>query len=100
MKKLIVAAAAVALFALSVPTASAAGCQGVACQNPGQSAAGAFARFFGKQPLPAFQAAPWYLYWPYNAHFQTPAPRMGQYYAPPTGPIANPYFPATPGYPH
>ena len=53
---------------------------------------------FRKQSLPAFQAAPWYLYWPYNGHFQTPAPLYGQFYAPPgmggygAGPGANPYF--------
>lgn len=33
-----------------------------------------FHRLTVRQPLPAFQAAPWYLYWPYNAHFMTPAP--------------------------
>jgi hypothetical protein len=44
----------------------------------------------------AFQAAPWYLYWPYNAHFMTPAPLTGAYYAPPsTGAmLTSPYFPA------
>lgn len=51
---------------------------------------------FRKQSLPAFQAAPWYLYWPYNGHFQTPAPLYGQFYAPPGmggyGAGANPYF--------
>ena len=57
-----------------------------------------FKSLFHKQPLPAFQAAPWYLYWPYNAHFQTPAPMMNApYYAPPgvagTGFQVNPYFP-------
>jgi hypothetical protein len=44
---------------------------------------------------PPFQAAPWYLYWPYDAHFQLPAPIA----APFTPPQAyntpwNPYFPA------
>jgi hypothetical protein len=50
----------------------------------------------GGQVLPVFQAAPWYLYWPYDAHFQTPAPIFGAYYAPPIGgnfPV-QPYFPA------
>jgi hypothetical protein len=28
------------------------------------------------------QAGPWYLYWPYEAHFQTPAPLPYPYYAP------------------
>ncbi|HEY1188629.1 MAG TPA: hypothetical protein VGE74_13330 [Gemmata sp.] len=49
-----------------------------------------------KQPLPAFQAAPWYNYWPYDAHFLTPAPVSGAFYGPPmTGNFpVNPYFPA------
>ncbi len=45
--------------------------------------------------LPVFQAAPWYLYWPYDAHFMTPAPVTGAFYGPPTAgnfPV-NPYFP-------
>jgi hypothetical protein len=45
---------------------------------------------------PAFQAAPWYNYWPYDAHFQTPAPVNGAFYGPPAPgnfPV-NPYFPA------
>ncbi len=50
----------------------------------------------GKQaPLPTFQAAPWYLYWPYDAHFLTPAPVSGAFYGPPNAgnfPV-NPYFP-------
>ena len=54
-----------------------------------------FKSLFHKQPLPAFQAAPWYLYFPYNSHFQTPAPMMGAYSAPPMGGAGmNPYFPA------
>ena len=47
------------------------------------------------QPLPVFQAAPWYLYWPYDGHFLTPAPIQGAFYGPP-GPgnfPVNPYFP-------
>jgi hypothetical protein len=55
----------------------------------------------GGQTLPVFQAAPWYLYWPYDAHFQTPAPVFGAYYAPPIGgafPV-QPYFPAPAAYP-
>lgn len=50
--------------------------------------------------LPAFQAAPWYLYWPYDGHFMTPAPIHGPFHAPPVGgnfPV-NPYFPAPHGY--
>jgi hypothetical protein len=51
-------------------------------------------RFFRPQPLPAFQAAPWYLYFPYNSHFQMAAPPMdeqgpGGY----GGGYGNPYFP-------
>lgn len=48
-----------------------------------------------KQKLPAFQAAPWYNYWPYDAHFLTPAPINGPFYGPPlTGNFpVNPYFP-------
>jgi len=60
-----------------------------------------FKSLFHPQPLPAFQAAPWYLYWPYNAHFQTAAPMAtAPYYAPPGVPGAayqiNPYFPQQP----
>lgn len=46
-----------------------------------------------------YQAAPWYLYWPYDAHFQTPAPVHAPFYAPPAGgaSLANPYFPAPAG---
>jgi hypothetical protein len=58
---------------------------------------------FHKQSLPAFQAAPWYLYWPYNGHFQTPAPIHGAFYGPPGmggayggGGMANPYFQQVP----
>ena len=74
--------------------ARADGCAGGPfCQNNHR---GPFGGFFFKQPVPAFQAAPWYLYWPYNAHFQTPAPLSGAYYAPPYtgGHMVNPYFPA------
>jgi hypothetical protein len=44
---------------------------------------------------PPFQAAPWYLYWPYDAHFQLPAPIGAPYYPPQgLGSPWNPYFPA------
>lgn len=60
----------------------------------GQSSAGPRLPFFRQTPVPAFQAAPWYLYFPYNSHFQTPAPMMGAYSAPPMGGAGvNPYFP-------
>jgi hypothetical protein len=100
MKKFIIAAAAVALTAVFAADARASGCAGPFCQ-PQVPNQGLFNRLFVKQPLPAFQAAPWYLYWPYNAHFQTPAPIGGAFYAPPTagGPFMNPYFPAG-GYSH
>jgi hypothetical protein len=43
---------------------------------------------------PPFQAAPWYLYWPYDAHFQLPAPITAQFYPPQQfGNQMNPYFP-------
>ena len=49
---------------------------------------------------PPFQAAPWYLYWPYDQHFQMPAPIGAPYYAPQAfaHPMQNTYFPpaATP----
>ena len=53
--------------------------------------------FNKKQPV--FQAAPWYLYWPYDAHFLTPAPVSGPFYGPPlTGNFpVNPYFPGPAG---
>lgn len=93
MKKLVVAAAAAAsVIVASAPAQAAGGFAGPACTQPGPFGGGAFGRLFA-QPAPAFQAAPWYLYWPYNAHFMTPAPLMGAYAAPPTGPLANPYFP-------
>jgi hypothetical protein len=49
----------------------------------------------GKGPLPVYQAAPWYLYWPYDGHFLTPAPVSGAFFGPPNMgnfPV-NPYFP-------
>ncbi|QDU21631.1 hypothetical protein [Urbifossiella limnaea] len=58
-----------------------------------------FANHHNRQ-LPAFQAAPWYLYWPYDGHFQTPAPVHAPFYGPPAGgnfPV-NPYFPGPAGY--
>ena len=51
----------------------------------------------------ALQAAPWYLYWPYDAHFQTPAPVFGAYSPPPSmnGYPAQPFFPShSYGYPY
>jgi opacity protein-like surface antigen len=97
MKKFLFAvAAAVAILAF-------AGSAQAQAPNPfgSQGQQPIFKSLFHKQPLPAFQAAPWYLYWPYNAHFQTPAPMMSApYYAPPgvgnAGYQLNPYFPQQP----
>jgi hypothetical protein len=93
MKKLFAIAAATVGVAALASDASAAGCASPFCGGAGGGRPGGL---FMKQPLPAFQAAPWYLYWPYNAHFQTPSPLTGPYYAPPYsgGALHNPYFPA------
>jgi hypothetical protein len=88
-------------------TASAARADGLGCP-PGGCAPGAGCQPFGypkyyslsgyacpSKPMPVFQAAPWYLYWPYDGHFLTPAPVTGAFYGPPTPgnfPV-NPYFP-------
>lgn len=94
MKKLIIIAAVAASIDVTATQASAAGCASPFCQGPGFT----WGSLFQRQPVPAFQAAPWYLYWPYNAHFQTPAPLTGPYYAPPYNGagLVNPYFPAQP----
>jgi hypothetical protein len=102
MKTFIFALAAVAAGAVFAADARASGCNGPLCSPPPTThSGGLFSRLFVKQPLPAFQAAPWYHYWPYNAHFMTPAPLTGAYYAPPPvgGMFANPYFPGHGGYP-
>ena len=95
MKQLLLLAAVAAVVALGAADAPAAG-----KANPFNGAnAGTGGGIFKKQPLPAFQAAPWYLYFPYNAHFQTPSPMYNApWYGPPStgygGGLANPYFPA------
>ena len=94
MNKLAILAAAAALLALDAGTASADGFKANPYNGPTFGHGGGI---FRKQPLPAFQAAPWYLYFPYNAHFQTPAPLYGApWYGPavpgPAG-LVNPYFP-------
>jgi hypothetical protein len=47
-------------------------------------------------------AGPWYLYWPYEAHFQVPAPGVSPYFPPPMTLPPNfgrpPAPPAAPGY--
>jgi hypothetical protein len=96
MKKLFAIAAASLGVAVLASDASASGCASPYCAGVGSGWTPG--GLFMKRPLPAFQAAPWYLYWPYNAHFQTPAPLTGPYYAPPYsgGALVNPYFPAQP----
>lgn len=88
-------AATVALVGLTASPVRADGifgpkCTGPACNHKPHP-------FYGKtQTLPVYLAAPWYLYWPYDAHFLTPAPAFGAYYAPPmmgNYPV-QPYFPA------
>lgn len=93
MKKLFALLAVAAVALLNASTASAAG-----HANPFNipSPNGHYTHFLKKTPLPAFQAAPWYTYWPYNSHFQTPAPLPGAegfgggwnnpYFAPAYGP--------------
>ena len=96
-------AAAVALGVAASDTparANPTGCNGPFCNNPRYPTLSSLV--FGhntRQPLPTFQAAPWYLYWPYDGHFQTIAPMAhGLYYPPPTY-TGNPYLPgAYPGY--
>ena len=98
MKKLIALLAVGVGIGAVAPAASAAGCSGPNCGgNP--PSGGPLEWLFAKKPVPAFQAAPWYLYWPYQGHFMTPAPLGGAYYgAPAGGGVANPYFPANPAY--
>ncbi len=102
-------AVAVAGLAVASGTASAAG--GPGCSTCGHTGFGhgglggfgglgappAPSTLFGgsHKKLPAFQAAPWYNYWPYDGHFLTPAPVGGAFYGPPqTGNFpVNPYFP-------
>jgi hypothetical protein len=99
-RSLVIALAAAGGLAATAGSVLADGkCRGPFCNQ------GAYPRFYtlcGKHNsgLPAFQAAPWYLYWPYDAHFLTPAPVTGAFYGPPTAgnfPV-NPYFPG-PAYP-
>jgi hypothetical protein len=101
-------AAALALAALAVDASVASAqfrpnCNGPFCNQhmpPQYNTLHSFIWKSHNQPaLPVYQAAPWYLYWPYDAHFQTPAPVHAPFYAPPvTGNFpANPYFPAPAG---
>ena len=103
MKTLIASLLAAAGLALAAPDAAANGNLTPRGQYPGQFAQntnGPRMPFFRQAPVPAFQAAPWYSYWPYNSHFMTPAPLTGAYYGPPgggAGGLVNPYFPAAGG---
>ena len=67
--------------------------------SPRYSTLGSFFFRSHQKPLPTYQAAPWYLYWPYDGHFLTPAPIHAPFMAPPvTGNFpVNPYFPAPAG---
>jgi hypothetical protein len=53
-----------------------------------------------RQPvLPVYMAAPWYLYWPYDGHFQTVAPMAAGVHYPPPVYTGNPYLSGQyPGY--
>ncbi|HSQ57492.1 MAG TPA: hypothetical protein VLM40_17350 [Gemmata sp.] len=102
IRSLVIAFAAAAALAATAGNAAAWGnrCSGPFCNScpyPTQ-----YSLFGGHQNLPAYQAAPWYLYWPYDAHFLTPAPVTGAFYGPPVPgnfPV-NPYFPGpVPGIP-
>jgi hypothetical protein len=99
-RQFLIALGVAAALATTAGTASAVGhpCNGPYCNQAAYPKHRHFllgAGFGGKQPLPVYQAAPWYLYWPYDAHFLTPAPVTGAFYGPPTPgnfPV-NPYFP-------
>jgi hypothetical protein len=97
MKKLLVALAAAFGLLLTSGTASAVGYANPV--NVPSHNSKPLQRFFLKQPLPAFQAAPWYLYFPYNDHFQMAAPPPGADFGPGgpgayPGGYSNPYFPS------
>ncbi len=42
--------------------------------------------------LPVYMAAPWYLYWPYDGHFQTVAPMASGAFYPPPAYTGNPFL--------
>ncbi len=95
-------AVAIAGLALAAGNANAWGDRGCSsCGHGGLGLGGggwpAPSTLFGghHNKKPTFQAAPWYNYWPYDAHFLTPAPVSGAFYGPPlTGNFpVNPYFP-------
>jgi hypothetical protein len=90
MKKL--ACAALLALAVALP-AKADGLFGGICP-PLKIEAGANCYFRIRTAQPGFgaQYGPWYLYWPLDAHFQTPGNPCYPYWPPPLG------LPQTPGY--
>jgi len=95
----VLALAVAAVVAVTAGPANAVGhpCNGPFCNQAAYPSyrTGLNHVFGSRQPLPVYQAAPWYLYWPYDAHFLTPAPVTGAFYGPPVPgnfPV-NPYFP-------
>lgn len=99
MTKIRLFAIAFAVVGALALTAGDAGAWGRSCNGPfcNQSSYPKNYSLLGhnQAPLPTYQAAPWYLYWPYDAHFLTPAPVTGAFYGPPTPgnfPV-NPFFP-------
>jgi hypothetical protein len=94
------AASASPAFAWGPLMTTPGGCSGPFCNQARYPTLGSYLFRGHNTKLPVFQAAPWYLYWPYDAHFLTPAPVHGAFYGPPVPgnfPV-NPYFPG-PGYP-
>lgn len=97
-----IAGSAALALAVGAGTASAWEKPCIGCGKggkPGLTPSTLFQGGWGHKNLPVFQAAPWYLYWPYDAHFLTPAPVSGPFYGPPlTGNFpVNPYFPGPAG---
>ena len=101
-RQFLIALGVAAMLAVTAGSASAVGhpCNGPFCNQ------GAYPSYRhtllslgggggNRQPLPTYQASPWYQYWPYDGHFLTPAPIAGPFYGPPlTGNFpVNPYFP-------
>ncbi|MCE9534549.1 MAG: hypothetical protein K8T89_26015 [Planctomycetes bacterium] len=86
---------AVALSALGASNAFAEGIPAAHSKGPFSNHR-AFPSSYNGQNLPVYQAAPWYLYWPYDAHFMSSAPMTGAFYAPPMmgSYPSQPYFPA------
>ncbi|MBN9120852.1 MAG: hypothetical protein J0I06_17160 [Planctomycetes bacterium] len=103
LRHFVIAAAVGLALAAGAGTASAGEKPCIGCGLGGKPPLAPGTLFQGggihKPKLPAFQAAPWYLYWPYDGHFMTPAPVSGPFYGPPlTGNFpVNPYFPGPAG---